>query len=149
MVGNRTMVLLFTIISFITPLVFAEEANYRLELRDDGLKVNCIIASLTRKTLSSEDRATFGTAASVRTFVYGQITVRNIMDRAVVFDPRHYRLSLLGRESSKPYVDSVADFLLKSEILEPHQSKVLNVYWVFPDTVVEAQVKEMKLIQTH
>ena len=88
----------------------------------DSIRISCTLEKMAKMDTSS-------------VAVYATLRIRNTRNHLVRFNLNEISLTISGRLSKGPYIDSFVDYLIRDELLAPETTKFRDVYWVFERTV--------------
>jgi len=104
--------------------------NRQIEVDRDSIKVVC---DLNRMAPFDQDTSSF---------VFAELTIGNTADREIKFSLRQLSLNIPNRKSAGPYIDSIADILIKDEILAKKGSARHKVYWAIKPPVSASEIEQ-------
>ena len=134
-------------ISFFMFNVFTcNNINHSVQYEKESLKTVCTLNKMRIEKLSNEDHDLYKTETTVRTWIYGKISVYNSSDSTTRYNLRNYYLSLDGRRSSKIYINSFVDIAIQENTLKPYSKKSESVYWVFDYKISKDDIKKIELV---
>ncbi len=123
-------------------------SSAHIHLHSPGVSVEGTLKSVKTEATSSKGKSVNNAGDSLRSYVHGHLSVRNIGINDIKVDIRRYRLVFKNELSSSPYIDSVAHFIIRESILMPNEKISYNVYWVFENSRLdEKHIDELRLIE--
>jgi len=117
-----------------------------INYKSDNINITVILNEVKIVKISDEERKIFNSNSIYKSFIYGKIIVTNNTDKIEIENINNYFLKNNNILSSDINIKSVAYRIIKSDTLNPGQSIIKPVYWVFENIVLKDDIKKIELV---
>jgi hypothetical protein len=127
-------------------LGFTQKNDVILKYQSEGIIITGNITKIKIQNVSYKDKQSFNINSDKRTIVYATIKLINLSDKNKIVNLNNCYLSFDNIRSSKVYIDSYIDYIVKDKEIKQNETVSENVYWVFDFDLSNKDLGNIKLI---
>lgn len=122
------------------------DVNYEVANNNRGIDATSKLYKIEIRDVSRNDKNNFEIKTDKLTYIYGKIKIENTLKTINRYNLGQYRLSINNETSSGIYVDSVASYIIRDEVIRPNETTIKSVYWVFDRAILPKDMRNIKLV---
>lgn len=134
------------ITTFMVSCASGTDINYEVANNNRGIDVTSRLYKIEIRDVSKNDKNNFNLKTDKLTYVYGKIKIKNTLKSENKYNLGQYHLSINNETSSGIYVDSVASYITRDEVIRPNETTIKSVYWVFDRALLPKDMGNIKLV---